>query len=319
MDYSQSPNIFQLLQPHTTHIMVIKQQDLAQNGLIDAATFSFDQATLDSNLQNNLAFRAYDRAKPNTWPLITLTNLNKHCRGKYEGDEMLPHYLAYDSNVMAVFLTRHRKRELTEYGTGASLYSRWPCNFTMRDRVKTFVGMSAEEQAGFESEMAAKQKADIKKGKQPERGESSNSTTTFTMRPAASKGFCQTPACVKERDEKDELKTALRDREEDLKASRKETRDIVQRNACEVKALRTELEAARRDAQERRTDQVDRTESGLRNMVNEGRIRELEKKCEELKVEVRRLKGESMPDKRARVEDYFSEDEERPEKKARSG
>lgn len=59
----------------------------------------------------------------------------------------------------------------------------------------------------------------------------------------------------------------------------------------------------------------------MRKMVKERdiRIAELEKMCEELKMGNKESKGGLMADKRARVEDYFSEDEERPEKRARTG
>jgi hypothetical protein len=55
-----------------------------------------------------------------------------------------------------------------------------------------------------------------------------------------------------------------------------------------------------------------------KRVAQEDRVKELEIKCAGLLAENQRSKGAPMADKRARCESYHSEDEARPEKRARS-
>lgn len=172
----------------------------------------------------------------------------------------------------------------------------------------------------FKQDMAAREKAESeKKAKEPEAGPSIQNATAFAMRPATSKSLCQIPACVQDRNERDRLKETLRD-EEEFKAIIQNIRETAERKTPEVKKPEPDLLEA--CIQQGLLQGATETESGLRKMVNErdARIKVLEKKCADLEAERKGLKGESMAYKRARVEDYFSENEvEKPEKKKKSG
>jgi hypothetical protein len=140
--------------------MVLKRHDFTSNGFIGPRDFSFDRATLERTLKSHSRFQAYDKSDPSTRPLVSQDIIDKHCGGTYTGLQSLPRYVAYESAVMATFLKKWPKKQLTADGTGDSLHSRYPCNFSQTDIRKSCVGMTTSEEQVFIRDMTRLQIAE---------------------------------------------------------------------------------------------------------------------------------------------------------------
>lgn len=281
--------------------MELKEQHLLQNGSITPREFTFDQATLERNLKANFRFHAYDKADPATWPLITLGIIDSHCRGEYTGEQVLPPYVAYSASVIERLFKKHAKKDLTQDATAGTLQSRYPCNFGRRDLRKTYVGMTASEDAVFKQDMAEKLRAEAESQGSKNATEPPNvARPGFALSMADRSVHCQTTECVWGREERAKLLGLLNEQQAERQILQADIRELVKRQD-EIRAYRGESQHG---------DDGHQEALELRDKL----IAELEKLCAKLQEENSRLKGGYKP---ATAEDYFSEEEERPAKRAK--
>ncbi|KAF1911116.1 hypothetical protein BDU57DRAFT_543495 [Ampelomyces quisqualis] len=274
--------------------MELKEQHLLQNGTITPREFNFDSTTFERNLKANIRFHTYDKADPATWPLITLDIIDSHCRTGYTGEQILPPYVAYSASVIERLFEKHTKKDLTRDTTTGTLQSRYPCNFGQRDLRKTYVGITANEDALFKQGMAEKLRAEAKPHSSKNAAELPNEARPGFASPMPDRSVrCQKMECVQDRKEKAELMGLLNKQQAKRQILQAEIRELVKRNN-EIKAHRGKFQQDD-DGQQEAIELRDRL-------------------IEKLQEENSRLEGGYKP---GTVEDYFSEEEERPVKRAR--
>lgn len=277
--------------------MVLTREALVQNGALQS--FSFNPAELEAKIKSDLHLQAYDKSNPNTWPLITLTILNRYLGGEYTGRQDLPRHVAYDAIIMQRFMAKHASKELSR--SSDTLHSRYPCNFTQLDILNKQIGMTTIEEEVFKHDKRLVQRAEVELNGEintpiPSRARQ----PTSTPRPQASKqpAPCQNVSCVEGRQQIARLQVLLSNKNAEHKME-------IQGLKAQLAKWKRSFEVAEAESEEARNRAM-AAEDGRQAVARERDI--LQTQCAELRAEIGRLKGSSVH-KRARVEDYESDDE----------
>jgi hypothetical protein len=245
-------------------------------------------------------------------------------------------------------LKKWPKKTLVPNDSAVPLHKRYPCNFSLKDVRKSSVGISESDGMAFVLHMKQlmkqepwnnenptnKDKLNGKKPQeppfQPSSGRQNKASKVSSSNPQTTESTSQKPQHTWNSQHNAVPKKACAESNEDGEGPHKCKLLSGGLHIDDLKCALFDVDWEYALARSRAMDTEQKLLDVIRQRISqEERVKELESLCAELMSENKRLKGRSIAgesfqarpkaDKRARCEDYFSEEEEeRPEKRMRS-